>query len=483
MRRMEKNKRNFPLFSSDYIVVSEDEKTLKVDVPENYNPLELEKLRFFSGKDVVIEKTLPVEEFNKKLQELLAEEKEEESQTEKVEIEGAVADLLAQSDENPTVKFVNRVLIKAVNVKASDIHFEPYEDEVLVRMRLDGVLQPYTSISPARYREVVSRIKIMANLNVAEKRVPQDGKVHIKVGGKDYDIRVSVVPTVFGERAVLRLLDKSGGVLTLKELGLDEEQLKKVERLASKPHGIVLVTGPTGAGKSTTLYAMLLKIKNPKRNIITIEDPVEYQIKGIGQIQVNPKVGLTFASGLRAVLRQDPDVIMVGEIRDRETAEIAVQAALTGHLVLSTLHTNDAPSAVTRLADMEIEPFLIASTLEGVISQRLVRKICPHCKAAYKPSEEELKELGLDPKRDYTFYRGEGCEHCLGTGYKGRTGIFEVLELDEELKKLITKTQDANEIRKAARKKGFKTMLEDGIGKILKGITTSSEVLAVVDRE
>jgi general secretion pathway protein E len=480
---MEKNKRNFPPFSSDYIVVSEDEKTLRVEVPETYNPLELEKLRFFSGKDVVIEKTLPVEEFNKKLQELLAEEKEEESQTEKVEIEGAVADLLAQSDENPTVKFVNRVLIKAVNVKASDIHFEPYEDEVLVRMRLDGVLQPYTSISPARYREVVSRIKIMANLNVAEKRVPQDGKVHIKVGGKDYDIRVSVVPTVFGERAVLRLLDKSGGVLTLKELGLDEEQLKKVERLASKPHGIVLVTGPTGAGKSTTLYAMLLKIKNPKRNIITIEDPVEYQIKGIGQIQVNPKVGLTFASGLRAVLRQDPDVIMVGEIRDRETAEIAVQAALTGHLVLSTLHTNDAPSAVTRLADMEIEPFLIASTLEGVISQRLVRKICPHCRVAYKPSEEELKELGLDPKGDYTFYRGEGCEHCLGTGYKGRTGIFEVLELDEELKKLITKTQDANEIRKAARKKGFKTMLEDGIEKILKGITTSSEVLAVVDRE
>ena len=275
---------------------------------------------------------------------------------------------------------------------ASDIHFEPYEDETIVRLRMDGELHDYIKISPAKYGEVVSRIKVMANLNVAEKRIPQDGKFHIKVAQKDYDVRVSVVPTVFGERIVLRILDKSGKLLTLEELGLSKEDLKKVERLISKPYGMILVTGPTGAGKSTTLYAMLLKLKNPRRNIITIEDPVEYQIKGISQIQVNPKVGLTFSAGLRSILRQDPDVIMVGEIRDSETAQIAVQSALTGHLVLSTLHTNDAPSAVTRLKDMEIEPFLIASALEGVIAQRLVRKICPHCRVEYKPSREEQKE-------------------------------------------------------------------------------------------
>ena len=278
---------------------------------------------------------------------------------------------------------------------------------------------------------------------------------------------------------MLRLLEKTGQLLTLSDLGLSEKDVEKVRKLAEKPYGIVLVTGPTGAGKSTTLYAMLLHIKNPKKNIITIEDPVEYQVKGISQIQVNPKVGLTFAKGLRAILRQDPDVIMVGEIRDPETAEVAVQAALTGHLVLSTLHTNDAPSAITRLKDIGIEPFLIASSLEGVIAQRLVRKICKHCKEPYKPSEEEIRELGL-PEGDYTFYRGRGCEHCLGTGYRGRTGIFEVLEVDEDMKKLINETQDSVKIKEFARERGYRTMLEDGIEKILKGITTSGEVLSVV---
>jgi len=306
-----------------------------------------------------------------------------------------------------------------------------------------------------------------------------NGRIRVKIGSKDLDIRVSVVPTVFGERVVLRLLDKTGALLTLEQLGLSEEDREKVERLAKKPYGIVLVTGPTGAGKSTTLYAMLLYIKDPKKNIITIEDPVEYQIKGISQIQINPKVGLTFASGLRSVLRQDPDVIMVGEIRDAETADIAVHAALTGHLVLSTLHTNDAPSAVTRLSDMDIEPFLIASSLEGVIAQRLVRRICEHCREPYKPDEEELKELGLEGFEG-EFYRGKGCEHCLGTGYRGRIGVYEVLELDDDLKSLITKTQDSNEIKKLAREKGYRTMLEDGIEKVKKGITTSSELISVV---
>jgi len=464
--------------SADYIVVEENDTTLKVLVPTNYNPLSLEELRFLTGKEVEIE-LLKEKEFNKLLREKLSEETPE-GEEEKKETQEVATDLLKTFGDNPTVRLVNQVIIKAVNVGASDIHFEPYADEVLVRLRMDGELHTYLSISPSKYQEVVSRIKVMSNLNVAERRVPQDGKFHVRVGEKEYDIRVSVVPTVFGERVVLKLLDRSGKLLTLEELGLSEENLKKVEELISKPYGMILVTGPTGAGKSTTLYAMLLKLKSPRKNIITIEDPVEYQIKGISQIQVNPKVGLTFAKGLRSVLRQDPDIIMVGEIRDLETAEIAIQSALTGHLVLSTLHTNDAPSAVTRLKDMEIEPFLIASALEGVIAQRLVRKVCPHCKVPYKPTEEELKKLGLDPEGDYTFYKGKGCDHCMGTGYKGRIAIFEVLVLDDELKRLIVKTQDANEIRAAAIEKGFKPMLQDGVEKILKGITTSEEVLAVV---
>jgi len=462
----------------NYIVVEETDSYLKVVVPPNYDPLAVEELRFFTDKEVFVE-PIDGEEFTKLLQEKLTETTETEEE-EKEEEPLKVNDILLDVSDSPTVRLVNRILIKAANVGASDIHFEPYEDETVVRLRMDGELHNYTTISPSKYPEVVSRIKVMANLNVAERRVPQDGKFHISVGKKEYDVRVSVVPTVFGERVVLRLLDRSGKLLTLTELGLSEDDLKKVERIISKPYGMVLVTGPTGAGKSTTLYAMLLKLKSPRKNIITIEDPVEYQIKGVSQIQVNPKVGLTFAAGLRSILRQDPDIIMVGEIRDQETAQIAVQSALTGHLVLSTLHTNDAPSAVTRLKDMEIEPFLIASSLEGVLAQRLVRKICPHCKVAYKPEREELLELGLDPEGEYTFYRGEGCEHCLGTGYKGRIAIFEVLELNESLKKLITKTQDANAIREEAKKFGFKTMLQDGIEKILKGITTSSEVLSVV---
>ncbi len=471
----------FEKYTPHYAVLEDNGDHLVVAVPPDYDPLVLEELRFLSGKDLRL-KLLEREEFTKLLEEKLSEEttpgEEEVQETET----GVKYDLLLETDESPVVKLVNRILLKATRVGASDIHFEPYEDETLVRLRMDGQLHEYTRIPPSRYSEVVARIKVLANLNVAERRVPQDGKFHVKVGQRDYDIRVSVVPTVFGERVVLRLLDKSGKLLTLQQLGLTEEDLKKVEEIISKPYGMVLVTGPTGAGKSTTLYAVLQKLKNPRKNIITIEDPVEYQIKGISQIQVNPKVGLTFAAGLRSILRQDPDIVMVGEIRDRETAQIAVQAALTGHLVLSTLHTNDAPSAVTRLADMEVEPFLIASALEGVIAQRLVRKICPHCKVEYKPSREELEKLGLDPKGDYTFYRGKGCDHCLGTGYKGRIAIFEVLPFDEELKKLVTRTQDATELRNFALQRGFKTMLQDGVEKILKGITTPQEVLAAVSR-
>ncbi len=460
----------------EFLIEDENEKEIFVVVPEDYDPLKVEELRFRKGKDVRL-RVVTREEYANLIQKRLSEqtilvEEEEESSEESI-------DILFHKDSSPAVRIVNTVLIKASSVSASDVHFEPYEDETVVRIRMDGVLHDYTKIPPSLYQEVVSRIKVMAKLNVAEKRIPQDGKIRVRIGNKDYDIRVSVVPTVHGERVVLRLLEKTGSLLTLGELGLSPRDEEKVKGLAERPYGIVLVTGPTGAGKSTTLYAMLLHVKNPRKNIITIEDPVEYQIKGVSQIQVNPKVGLTFASGLRAILRQDPDIIMVGEIRDPETAEVAVQAALTGHLVLSTLHTNDAPSAVTRLKDMGIEPFLIASSLEGVIAQRLVRRICENCKEPYRPSEEEVRELGL-PRGNYTFYRGRGCEECLGTGYRGRIGIFEVLELDEELKKLINETQEAGKIREAARKKGFKSMLEDGIEKILKGITTSSEVLSVV---
>ena len=469
---------SFERYTPNYVVLEEGE-SLRVAVPPDYDPFALEELRFLSGKDLRLD-ILPKEEFNKLLEEKLSEETPEGEEGEETSEGGIKYDILLSTDESPIVKLVNRILLKATRVGASDIHFEPYEDETVVRLRMDGELHEYTKIPPSKYAEVVSRIKVLSNLNVAERRVPQDGKFHIKVGERDYDIRVSVVPTVFGERVVLRLLDKSGKLLTLQELGLSEEDLKKVEEIISKPYGMVLVTGPTGAGKSTTLYAVLQKLKNPRKNIITIEDPVEYQVKGISQIQVNPKVGLTFAAGLRSILRQDPDIVMVGEIRDTETAQIAVQAALTGHLVLSTLHTNDAPSAVTRLKDMEIEPFLIASALEGVIAQRLVRRICPHCRVEYKPSAEELEKLGLNPEGDYTFYRGRGCEHCLGTGYRGRIGIFEVLKFDEELKRFITKTQDATEIRKFALERGFKTMLHDGVEKILKGITTSEEVLNAV---
>lgn len=460
------------------VPLEEGEGYIKLLVPKDFDPLVLEEVRFSLGKEVI-----PVyvseEEFSQRLQEVLAQEEP------LVEVEGAeeseVRDILYEEETSPAVSFVNQTLIKAINLGASDIHIEPYEGQSFVRLRLDGILHNYTQIPLSLHEQVVSRIKVLANLNVAEKRIPQDGKIAVKVGKRHLDIRVSVVPTVFGERVVLRLLEKGGKILRLEDLGLWEEDLLKLKRLSQKPYGIVLATGPTGSGKSTTLYAIIMEIKSPKKNIITIEDPPEYQIEGVSQIQVNPKVGLTFATGLRAILRQDPDVIMVGEIRDSETAEIAVQSALTGHLVLSTLHTNDAPSAITRLFDLGIEPFLIASALEGVIAQRLVRKICPHCKEEYRPSKEELKELGLSG--DHTFYRGRGCEQCMGTGYRGRTGIFEVLEVDEEIKKLIVKTQSATDIRNFARARGFKSMLEDGIRKVLSGITTPEEVLRAVKAE
>ncbi|OAQ19890.1 GspE/PulE family protein [Thermosulfurimonas dismutans] len=445
----------------------------------------IEEVRFLLQRPFKKRK-ISLEEFSEKLERLLSELKEISlsEEGEEGEKKGSL-DLLNVYSEAPVVNLINRVLIKASRVGASDIHFDPGEKEALIKLRLDGVLHEYQRFPMRIYSQVVARIKVMSNLNVAEKLVPQDGRMRIKIGERELDIRVSVLPTIFGERVVLRLLDKSNRLLMLEELGLSEEDYHKIVRLAKKPYGLILATGPTGAGKSTTLYAMLLLVRElyPHKNIITIEDPVEYQVSGLGQVQVNPKVGLTFAAGLRSILRQDPDVILVGEIRDNETAEISIHAALTGHLVLSTLHTNDAPTAITRLVDMGIEPYLIASSFEGVIAQRLVRRICPHCREPYRPSLEELKALGLPENFDGELYRGRGCDECLGTGYKGRIGIFEVLELDEKLKNLILTTPNANEIRNEALKGKFKILRQDALEKVLAGLTTSSELLALTDKE
>ncbi len=387
---------------------------------------------------------------------------------------------MAKDDlESPAIIFVNNILLKAIKSGASDIHIEPYEKSVYVRIRIDGKLITVEELTNSFYQSVLSRIKVIANMNVAEKRLPQDSRFRIKISDKEIDIRVSTIPSLFGERVVLRILDQSKASLELEDLGLSGEDYKNVLNILSKPYGIILMTGPTGSGKSTSLYAFIKKLKTPSKNIITIEDPVEYQIEGISQIQVNPKVGLTFATGLRSILRQDPDIIMIGEIRDKETAEIAIQAALTGHLVLSTLHTQNALSSITRLFDIGIEPFLIASSVEGLMAQRLVRKICSHCKTPYKPSGLELKELGLtnpEDKEKYTFYKGVGCEHCMGSGYKGRVGLFEIINIDEKAKVLISQNPSWEYLKSQI---PHKTLLDDGIDKILKGITTIEEVLQV----
>lgn len=393
-------------------------------------------------------------------------------------------DLLELKDEAPVIKLLNALLLEAVKERASDIHIEPYERELEVRFRVDGVLKKLLSPPKIIQEALISRIKILANLDIAEKRLPQDGRIRVVVGGKDIDIRVSIIPTFFGERAVLRILDRMKGIMTLEELGLNDTNLERFSSILTRSNGIILVTGPTGSGKTTTLYGSLLKIYSEEKNIITIEDPVEYQIKGVGQIQVNPKINLTFAAGLRSILRQDPDIIMVGEIRDRETAEIAVQASLTGHLVLSTLHTNDAPSALTRLIDMDIEPFLVASSLTGILAQRLVRKNCPHCSEPFKLTGEEMAKLKSFGYEDIdTVYKGRGCNECRGKGYLGRTGIFELLLVDEEIKNLILAKKDARSIKEKAIASGMETLLDDGIAKVKAGFTTLEEVLRVTNQD
>jgi general secretion pathway protein E len=395
--------------------------------------------------------------------------------------EEEVPDLLdaAEDDEAPIIRLVNSLFSQAVKERSSDIHIEPFETSMLVRFRIDGVLKEIVK-PPKRFQNtIISRVKIMAGLNIAEKRLPQDGRIRLKIAGKDIDVRVSSVPTTYGERIVMRLLDRSSVLRDLDTIGFSPRNYAVMTQLINKSHGILLVSGPTGSGKTSTLYACLSKINSPDLNILTIEDPVEYQLKGIGQVQVNSKINLTFANGLRSFLRQDPDVIMVGEIRDKETAEIAVQASLTGHLVLSTVHTNDAPGAVTRLVDMGVEPFLVASSLIGVLAQRLVRTICPRCQEDYAPTTEELRGIGVEPGSIKSLRRGKGCSHCQQSGYRGRTGIYELMLIDEDIRRLILQNVDSGTIKAKAREKGMITLLEDGAEKVLAGITTCEEVSRV----
>ncbi|HVP62770.1 MAG TPA: type II secretion system ATPase GspE [Myxococcaceae bacterium] len=397
-------------------------------------------------------------------------------------------DLLDTDDEAPIIRLVNSLLFRAAKERASDIHIEPMERELLVRFRIDGVLEEIIK-PPKRYQNsIVSRVKVMGQLNIAEKRLPQDGRIRIKLAGRDIDIRLSTIPCTFGERIVMRLLDKNTTLLDLHDIGMSQDTMHGMDQVIKRSHGIILVTGPTGSGKTTTLYAALSRINTPDLNILTVEDPVEYQLQGIGQMAINPKIGLTFAAGLRSFLRQDPDVIMVGEIRDRETAEIAIQASLTGHLVFSTVHTNDAASAITRLVDMGVEPFLVASSLTAVMAQRLVRRVCRECREAYQPTAEELKEVGLTPEAvaragNPPIYRAKGCEVCGRNGYRGRTGIYELLLVDDDIRQLALKNTDSSTIKRAGVHKGMRTLLDDGARKVLAGETTLAEVLSVTQED
>jgi general secretion pathway protein E len=428
------------------------------------------------------------------------EEENEEFQGQAEEL----VDIIDATDEAPIIRWVNALIFQAVKERASDIHIEPGDREVVVRYRIDGVLYETRRAHRNYAATIAARVKIMASLNIAEKRLPQDGRIRRRIAGKDIDMRVATAPTARGERITVRLLDKTAVLVDMSEIGLGPDHLAAMEEIIHRPHGILLVTGPTGSGKTTTLYSALSRINTPDKNILTIEDPVEYQIEGISQTQVNPKIELTFANGLRSFLRHDPDVIMVGEIRDFETAEIAIQASLTGHLVFSTVHTNDAAGGITRLVEMGVEPFLVASSLIALAAQRLVRKVCPECKKLRPPTDEEVRRLGLSGMeefqasggRDWGFhdplrpppppgmtYQATGCPACLGTGYQGRTGIYELMPLSDEIRALVLKDTDSNTIKRAAVAQGMRTLRMDGARKILSGLTTIEEVMRVTQED
>ncbi len=468
--------------------------TVAIADPANYEPLD--DLNLLFGKQIV-PVVAPAEVIGEAInraydqaqattaEELMFDLDEERLDVVASELAQEPRDLLESDEAAPIIKLVNGILSQAVKDRASDIHFEAFEKELVVRFRVDGMLYDVLS-PPKRFQPAItSRVKVMSGLNIAEKRLPQDGRIRLRIAGRDIDIRVSSIPTNFGERIVLRLLDRAQMLeIDLDHLGFSGENLRRLDRLIRQSHGIILATGPTGSGKSTTLYACLSRINSPEKNIITIEDPIEYQLRGVGQMQVNPKIDLTFASGLRSILRQDPDVIMVGEIRDAETAEIAIQAALTGHLVFSTLHTNDSFGAVTRLVEFGIEPFLVSSSVLAVLAQRLVRKLCPDCRDAYLPSAAELARVGLTPE-DLTgrIYRAKGCRNCRNTGYKGRLAVQELMTLDDEVRALVMQRADGATLRRHCTSKGMKLLRQDGAERVLAGETTVEELLRVTQEE
>jgi type IV pilus assembly protein PilB len=462
-----------------------DDSTLLVAMVDPMNVFALDDLKIMTGCD--IQPAIASEEdiFGaisrmNRLDESVSESAEQAGSV----VEDEVSDIRDVTEEAPIVKLVNSVIAQSVDDGASDIHFEPQAKELMVRFRIDGVLHEVMSVPRRMQNGVISRLKIMAELDIAERRVPQDGRIGLVVGGKPIDMRVATLPTVYGEKVVMRLLDKSNVMLDLTDLGFSQKALKRFQRSFTKPYGAILVTGPTGSGKSTTLYAALNILNSPEKNIITVEDPVEYRLAGINQVQTNVKAGLTFATGLRSILRCDPDIVMIGEIRDRETAQIAIESALTGHLVLSTLHTNDAPGALSRITEMGIEPFLTSSAVDCVLAQRLARRLCSQCKEAYTPSQEMLRKNDFPPEAldrdDVVLYRTKGCSRCNATGYKGRLGLYEVMIVSEAIRRLTVERKSADEISRVAAAEGMKTLREDGLDKVLLGLTSVEEIARVI---
>jgi general secretion pathway protein E len=470
-----------------FVPIGSDAQVMKIAISDPLDSYILESLRSFSGKSLELyissEKDImeAIEQYfssNVQMTTIMEGMREEELESADIDLQEDVHHLRDMAFEAPVVKLVNMIITQAVEGRASDIHIEPFENSVKVRYRIDGALNEIDPLPKRLQAAVLSRIKIMSRLNIAERRLPQDGRIKLRVTGRDIDLRISTMPTIYGESIVMRILDRSSALIILESLGFPEKTLEHYRKLIHIPYGMLLVTGPTGSGKTTTLYASLSQINSPDKKIITIEDPIEYQIDGINQIQVKPKIGLTFATGLRHIVRQDPDIIMIGEIRDIETADIAIQSALTGHLVFSTLHTNDAPGAVTRLLDMGVESFLVSSSIIGVLAQRLVRVICPSCKEPFVPKQEvidSIKTLDLNT----TTYHGTGCEACRYTGYKGRTGIFELMGITDEIRHLVLEKASSDVIRQRSIAQGMQVLRDCGWHKVSQGITSIEEVLRV----
>jgi type II secretion system protein E len=465
----------------------EEDHTLVVAVANPFDVTVLDDLRLLTSRDVRAVVASP-RQISEAIEQCYMEKMFrdiDDMQTEEVAEEDLeIADLQKMAREALVIKLVNLILHQAIQERASDIHVEPHERELRVRYRVDGVLHDASSPPRHLHPAIISRIKIMSEMDIAERRLPQDGRVRVKLGERNIDLRVSTIPTLHGESAVIRLLDRTAGLMPLTELGMRQDTFQQFRRLISRPHGIILATGPTGSGKSTTLHAALHEVYSPEKKVITIEEPVEYELAGANQINVRPEIGLTFASGLRHIVRQDPDIIMVGEIRDRETADIAIHAALTGHLVFSTVHTNDAAGAITRLLDMGIEPYLVASSLVGVVAQRLVRTLCPRCKVPFTPTLEDLREIDLAPEEagSLTLYRAGECDLCR-RGYLGRTGVFELLLVDEEVRRQVIEKASSSLIKQRAVEKGMRTLLKDGRQKVIEGRTTIEELVRVCQRD